>query len=107
MDTELLWRDKGTIENGVLMSIATAWAQRRTEADSNFASLSTDGTRLFVMQEPNRQGEVRSEHAAGCGNLRTGPPSNNLCSYSLETGQLEWETGGAVAEPNVGEATRP
>ncbi len=73
-------------------AIATGWAQRRTAADSNFGSMSTDERHLFFIQEPNRQGELLNGRDRQRGILRTGSPSNKLCCYSLETGEPVWET---------------
>ena len=85
--------DRRLTDNPSYQSKATDWAQRRTLADSIFAHLETDGSRLFAVQEPDRAGEFGIERSASTGVLRTGPAYNLLCSYSLVTGALQWTAG--------------
>jgi outer membrane protein assembly factor BamB len=81
-------------ENGPFLVAATEWAQRRTQADSIFGRMSTDGRRLFAIQEPDRSGELRIDRDVPRGVVRSGPQFNKLCGYGLESGALEWEIGG-------------
>lgn len=83
-------------------TIATDWAQRRTQADSIFGRMSTDRRRLFAIQEPDRIRELRTEREFPRVMSRSGPQFNKLCAYSLETGELEWEIGG----PETGASDR-
>ncbi len=85
-------------ENNAFQAVVTDWAQRRSQADSIFSQMSTDGARLFAIQEPDRSGEFRIDREFPRARLRTGPRFNKLCCYSVETGQLKWELGEAPAE---------
>ncbi len=86
--------DRRLIENPSYQMKATDWAQRRSLADSLFNELTTDGGRLFAIQEPDRSGEFGIERSASTGLLRTGPNFNRLCCYNVQTGALNWEIGG-------------
>ena len=89
---------KRGLENNAFQTVVTDWAQRRSQADSIFGRMSTDGSRLFAIQEPDRSGEFRIDRESLRARLRTGPRFNKLCCYSVETGQLEWELGEAPVE---------
>ena len=58
--------------------------------------MSTDGQRLFVVQEPDRSREFRIDREFPRVLFRNGPQYNKLCAYSLDNGSLEWEIGGAT-----------
>lgn len=94
-NTEFKLLGKRAQETSGLQGIATEWAQRRTQADSIFARMSTDGRRLFVIQEVDRASELRVDREPLSGILRAGPRFNKLCCYTLETGELAWELGEA------------
>ena len=97
-NTEYRQLGKRALESATLQTVATEWAQRRTEADSIFARMSTDGIRLFVIQEPNRTSELQIDRETPQGLLRRGPRFNRLAAYAIETGNLVWEVGEEPAE---------
>ena len=80
-----------------VQSKAIEWAQRRSSADSMFGRMSTDGRRLFFIQEPDRSGEFLLEHVAPRGGGRSGPRFNVLSCNWLDSGKNEWEIGGDLA----------
>ena len=84
-------------ENNAFQALVTDWAQRRTQADSVFGRMSTDGSHLFAIQEPDRSSEHRIDRESPKGRFR-GPSFNKLCSYSIQTGALEWDVGEAPTE---------
>ena len=98
-NTEFQQAGKRGFENKAFQTVVTDWAQRRTQADSIFGRMSTDGSRLFAVQEPDRLGEFRIDRESPRDRLRTGPRYNKLCCYRTETGLLEWEVGEAPIEP--------
>ncbi len=86
------------IDNPSFQSAALDWAQRRGQADSLFTRMSSDGRRLFVIQEPDRKGEFTINPTTGP--HRVGPRYNKLCGYSIDTGALEWDLGGPPSLSN-------
>ncbi|WP_373651115.1 PQQ-binding-like beta-propeller repeat protein [Schlesneria sp. DSM 10557] len=98
-NTEFLNIGKRIFESTAYRSVAIEWAQRRTQADSLFSRMTTDGLHLFVIQEPDRSSEFRMESDRSRGLPRLGPQYNQLCSYHLKSGELNWEIGGPVSEP--------
>lgn len=83
-------------------AIAAAW-HRRTEADSVFNSISTNGNLLIVVQEPDRpeldrqawSGPPRPSPSGSVTNVRW----NKLCGYETSTRQLRWQIGGPPTGP--------
>lgn len=83
-------------------AIASAW-HRRTEADSVFNSVSTNGELLIIVQEPDRpeldrqawSGPPRPTPAGSVANARW----NKLCGYETSTRQLRWQIGGPPTGP--------
>ena len=76
--------------------IAAAW-QRKTEADSVFGAIATDGKRIVIIQEPKGEFPTNSANRPALG----GPVNrwNRLCSYQATTGQLNWQIGGPPTGP--------
>lgn len=79
---------------------ASDW-HRRTEADSVFASISTDGKLVVVVQEP-----PNSDFSSGATQPRPGTARpirtvrwNKLCAYELTSNQLRWQVGGPPTGP--------
>ncbi|MEI8020289.1 MAG: PQQ-binding-like beta-propeller repeat protein, partial [Schlesneria sp.] len=97
-NTEFQQAGKRGFENKAFQTVVAEWAQRRTQADSIFGRMSTDGSRLFAVQEPDRSGEFRIDRESPRDRLRTGPRYNKLCCYRTETGLMEWEVGEAPVE---------
>lgn len=82
--------------------IASDW-HRRTEADSVFNSISTNGKLLIVVQEPDRP---EMDRQAWSGPPRPSPAGsvtnvhwNKLCGYETSTRQLRWQIGGPPTGP--------
>lgn len=84
------------LETDAYKQAAIEWAQRRTQADSIFSRMTTNGRSLFAIQEPDRMPEFRVDRNLPRDAMRTGPHFNRLCSYALKTGELEWQIGGPV-----------
>ena len=101
-NTEFLHIGKRTFENTAYQSVAIEWAQRRTQADSIFSRMTTNGEHLYVIQEPDRASEFRKESDSSRGLPRVGPQFNQLCSYQLKSGALEWAIGGPLTESPQG-----
>lgn len=74
------------------------WVQRRTEADSIFARMTTDGQRVFVIQEPDRVREFGIDRPSIRGGFRSGPHYNKLCAYSVVNPESNWEIGGNLRD---------
>ncbi|MCX7408861.1 MAG: PQQ-binding-like beta-propeller repeat protein [Planctomycetales bacterium] len=88
---------------------ATSW-YRRTEADSIFGSLTTDGRIVVAVMEPDRK--LASSNRTGLLNgpgVANGPPVNStaaseshwnrLVAYEVTTGELCWQIGGKPTGP--------
>ena len=99
-NTEYQQIGKRGFENSAFQAIVTDWAQRRGQADSIFNRMSTDGSRLFAVQEPDRSSELRIDRDSPKARFR-GPSFNKLCCYSIQSGELEWEVGAARLESEV------
>ena len=97
-NTDFRQIEKRAFENASFQTIATEWAQRRSQADSIFARMSTDGQQLFVIQEPDRNRELRVEREAPQQNRRMGPRYNQLISYSVGDGSQKWDATSANVE---------
>jgi len=85
---------KHYFENPAYEASAIDLIQRRTLADSIFGRMSTDGNRLYVIQEPDRAGEMEFDRDVNRARFRRGPDHNKLCAYSIESHELSWEIGG-------------
>ena len=99
-NTEFQLIGKRGFENNAFQSVVTDWVQRRGQADSIFNRMSTDGSRLFAVQEPDRSSELRIDREFPKGRFR-GPSFNKLCCYSTQSGELEWEVGATPSESEV------
>jgi outer membrane protein assembly factor BamB len=78
---------------------AIEWAQRRLSADSIFGRFTTDGRRLFAIQESQARESLPAATPNGVG--RQGSRFNKLCCYWLNTGTLAFELdGGSANSPN-------
>ena len=80
-----------------------AW-HRRTEADSVFGSLATDGRIVIAVMEPDRSGwdlTPSGPPRPGLVNSPTpvGPRWNRLSAYEISTGELRWQIGGKATGP--------
>ena len=80
-----------------------AW-HRRTEADSVFGSLATDGRIVIAVMEPDRSGwdlAPSGPPRPGLANVQTpvGPRWNRLSAYEVSTGELRWQIGGKATGP--------
>ncbi len=91
----------GLFDRAENQAAVTDWAQRRTQADSIFGRMSTDGRRLFAIQEPDRIREFSVDRDPTRRGLHSGPRFNKLCAYSLSDGNTEWELGGNRAEADA------
>ena len=85
---------------GFRNSVASDW-HRRTEADSVFASISSDGKLVVVVQEP-----PNSDYSNAATQPRPGAARpiqtvrwNKLCAYELTSNQLRWQVGGPPTGP--------
>jgi len=98
-----IWTNPSAVGNNLQRSpIASAW-HRRSEADSIFSSLSTNGKLLIIVQEPDRPELDRQ--------VLSGPPQqtpagsqahvrwNKLCGYETSNRQLRWQIGGPPTGP--------
>ena len=99
-----------TLENVPAQNqVATAW-YRRTEADSIFGSLATDGRIVVAVMEPDRKltSPNRTALLNGPG-VANGPPVNStsaseshwnrLVAFEVTTGELCWQIGGKPTGP--------
>ena len=77
---------------------AVDWAQRRSLADSIFGRMSTDGKRLYAVQEPDRDGELKISRDLSRDSHRLGPRYNQLVAYELSTGREIWNIDGAGSD---------
>ncbi|MEK6259305.1 MAG: PQQ-binding-like beta-propeller repeat protein [Planctomycetota bacterium] len=80
-----------------------AW-HRRTEADSVFGSLATDGRIVIAVMEPDRSRldfPLTGAPRPGIQNGLTadGPRWNRLSAYEISTGELRWQIGGKATGP--------
>ena len=98
-NTEYSHLPKQFLNNASFQSLAIDWSQRRLFADSIFGRMTTNGRQVLAIQEPDRNGEFGITPNSAGGLLRVGPRFNQLCSYSLETGNPTWQIGGLVAGP--------
>ncbi len=93
----------------VQVPIVAAW-HRRTEADSVFGSLATDGRIVVAVMEPDRKltSPNRTALLNGPG-VANGPPANStslseshwnrLVAFEVTTGELCWQIGGKPTGP--------
>ncbi len=93
-----------SLENaGFRNTLIGAW-HRRTEADSVFGSLTTDGRIVIAVMEADRAGWDLTPSAPtriGVSNAQTpvGPRWNRLSAYEIATGELRWQIGGKATGP--------
>ncbi len=99
-----------TLDNTPVQNpIAVAW-QRRTEADSIFGSLATDGRIVVAVMEPDRKLTSPNRPALLNGpGVANGPPANStslseshwnrLVAFEVTTGELCWQIGGKPTGP--------
>ena len=84
-------------------AMAGAW-HRRTEADSVFGSLSTDGRMVVAVHDPDQS---RFEFPLTGAPQRPGPQNgavsgvrwNRLCGYEILSKELRWQIGGPPTGP--------
>lgn len=63
--------------------------------NSNFGQLSSDGTRLFVLEDPQAASPRQPGHFWGEDiTMAAQPQTNTLTAYDLATGRPVWEAGG-------------
>lgn len=104
-----LTKPPGVLDSAVFRSAkASAWL-RRTEADSVFAGMATNGKFVVVVQEPDRSFNDLStgQTRAGAAQARGGAVGinavnnrwNRLCAYDLANRQLVWQIGGPPTGP--------
>lgn len=90
------------LENSPIRTAAAAAWHRRTEADSVFASLATNGKLVVVVQVPDRS-HVEFPLSNGQGRGVTQPVANvrwnRLCGYEISNRQLQWQVGGPPTGP--------
>ena len=93
-----------SLENaGFRNTLIGAW-HRRTEADSVFGSLATDGRIVIAVMEPDRSGwdlTPSGPTRPGVLNVQTpvGPRWNRLSAYEISSGELRWQIGGKATGP--------
>lgn len=96
-------KNPAILENGSFRTAnASAW-HRRTEADSVFGSLTTNGRLLVVVQEPDRSNlDFPASNSLGrppvTGHV-TNTRWNRLCGYDISTRELRWQIGGPPTGP--------
>jgi len=94
-----LYLENPSFRNGLI----GAW-HRRTEADSVFGSLATDGRIVIAVMEPDRSRfdfPLSGTTRPGLQNGLTagGPRWNRMSAYEISTGELRWQIGGEVTGP--------
>ena len=99
---EYAWITKRSTSLGsppIRSTTASGW-HRRTEADSVFGSLSTDGKLVVVVQEPERVESSPSKQGQNSPNQPVANPRwNQLCGYEITSRQLRWQVGNRPTGP--------
>lgn len=76
---------------------------RREQVDSVFASLTTDGERVFLVEEASDQARQMVPQRPSPPERDDEPPpavSNHLAAYDASTGDLAWRIGGGAVGPS-------
>ncbi|MBS0204618.1 MAG: PQQ-binding-like beta-propeller repeat protein [Planctomycetes bacterium] len=108
---ELIWsvpNHEYQQSGGFRSSQAAAW-HRRSEADSVFSGIATDGKLVVVVQEPPNLDFSRSatgplpgsdaQPRKGAARPVQAVHWNRLCGYEIASGQLRWQVGGPPTGP--------
>lgn len=83
-------------ENSNVQAGVVDWIQLRFCADSLFGRMSADKTQLFVLQSAQGGDDAKTGNWDSVkGATRHGMSRNSVCGYSIATGDLNWEIGGA------------
>lgn len=91
------------LENSMYRTAILDSFWRREQVDSVFASLTTDGERVFVVEESSDQARQMLPQRPSPPERDDEPPppiSNHLAAYDVSTGDLAWRIGGESVSPS-------
>lgn len=91
------------LENSMYRTAILDSFWRREQVDSVFASLTTEGERVFVVEESSDQArQMLPQRPSPPERDDEAPPpiSNHLAAYDVSTGDLAWRIGGGSISPS-------